>query len=51
MTNKLDLLIAQLSDEQCQLIEDAILEIANKGKTDITFPDDLNEIIDKMLDY
>ncbi len=51
VVNRLQLFIGMLNHDQCQLIEKAILEIANHGETDITFPIEMNIVADKILNY
>jgi hypothetical protein len=51
MKNRLELFLAALTDEQLHLIERAILEIANHGETSITFPKEVNDIADDLLNY
>jgi len=51
MKNRLELFIAALTDEQLHLIERALLEIANHGETNITFPKEVNDIADDILNY
>ncbi len=51
MKNRLELFIAALTDEQLHLVERAILEIANHGETFITFPVEVNDIADQILNY
>lgn len=51
MKNRLELFIAVLTDEQLHLVERALLEIANHGETNITFPKEVNDIADDILNY
>ncbi len=51
MKNRLELLISALTDEQLHLIEKALLEIANHGINSTSFPVEVNNIIDDLLNY